>query len=51
MEWKQAGSPSRDAMVFDSIETFVLFSFVWYVCVVVGHRMIVWQRSYQVKCA
>jgi hypothetical protein len=38
-------------MVFDSIETFVLFFFVWYVCVVVGHRMIVWQRSYQVKCA
>jgi len=38
-------------MVFDSIETFVLFSFVWYVCVVVGHRMTVWQRSYQVKCA
>jgi len=37
-------------VVFDSIETFVLFSFVWYVCVVVGHMMIVWQGSYQVKC-
>ncbi len=37
-------------MVFDSIETFVLFSVVWFVCVAVGHRMIVWQKSYQVKC-
>jgi len=38
-------------VVFDSIETFVSFSSIWYVCVVVGRRMIVWQRSCQVKCA
>jgi hypothetical protein len=38
-------------MVFDSIETFVSFSFVWNVCVVGGHMMTMWQGSCQVKCA
>ncbi len=44
------GSPNGDAVVFDSIEIFLSFSFVWYMCVVVGRRMIVWQGSCQVKC-
>ncbi len=34
-------------MVFDSIETFVSFSSIWYVCVATGCRMTMWQ----VKCA
>jgi hypothetical protein len=37
-------------VVFDNIETFVSFSFVWCVCVVVGRRMIKWQRSCQGRC-
>jgi len=38
-------------VVFHSIDTFVSFFFVWYVCVVVRQRMIMWQGSCQVKCA
>jgi hypothetical protein len=49
--WRQGRSPNGDAVVFDNIETFVSFSSIWYVCVVVGHRMTVWQGSYQVKYA
>jgi len=51
-EWcgDKRGSPNGDAVVFDSIEIFVSFSFFWYVCVVAGRKMIVWQGSYQVKC-
>lgn len=43
-------STNGDAVVFDSIEIFVLFSSILYVCVIAGRRMIVWQGSYQVKC-
>jgi hypothetical protein len=50
MARRQKKSLNGDAMVFDSIETLVSFSSVWYVCVVVGCRMIMWQGSYQVKC-
>jgi len=51
MAWKQRKSPNGDVVVFDSIEIFVSFSSIWYVYVVVGRRMIMWQESYQVKCA
>ncbi len=51
MAWKQRKSPNGDVVVFDSIEIFVSFSSIWYVYVVVGCRMIMWQESYQVKCA
>ncbi len=37
-------------MVLDNIESLALFSYVWYVCIVVGCKMIVWQGSYYVKC-
>jgi hypothetical protein len=37
-------------VVFDSIEIFVSFSYVWYVCVIVGCRMIMWRGTCQVKC-
>jgi hypothetical protein len=36
--------------VFGNIEALVLFSFVWYVCVIIGYRMMVWQGSYRVRC-
>ncbi len=42
-----------DAVVLYGIEIFMLFSFIWDVCVVVdivGHMMTMWQGSYQVKC-
>jgi len=39
-----------NAPVFGSIETLMSFSSVWYVCVVVGRRMMVWQGNCQVKC-
>jgi len=35
--------------VFGSIETLLLFSSVWYVCVILGRRMMVWQGSYKVR--
>jgi hypothetical protein len=38
-------------VVFDSIETFVSFSSVWYVCVAVGRKMTMGQGSCQMKCA
>jgi len=37
--------------MFGSIETLVLFSSVWYVCVVAGCKMMVWPGSCQVRCA
>lgn len=37
--------------MFGSIKTLVSFSFVWYVCVIVGCKMMVWQGSYQLRCA
>jgi len=49
--WRQGRSPNGDVAVLDSIETFVLFFFVWYVCVVARCRMTMWQGSCQVKCA
>ncbi len=48
--WRQGGSPNGDVVVFDSIETFVSFSFVWYVCNAIGRKMTMWQGSCQVKC-
>ncbi len=30
--WRQGRSLNGDAVVFDNIEIFVLFSFAWYVC-------------------
>ncbi len=38
-------------MVFDSIDIFVSFSSVWYVCVAVGRKMTMWQGSSQMMCA
>ncbi len=48
--WRQGGSPNGDAVVFDNIELFESFSSIWYVCVVVGRKMTMWQGSCQVKC-
>jgi hypothetical protein len=45
MEWKQGRLQNGDASVFVSIEALVLFSFVWYVCVIVGCKMMVWEGS------
>jgi hypothetical protein len=50
MVWKQGRLQNGNAPVFGSIEALVLFFFVWYVCVIVGHRMMVWQGSYQGRC-
>jgi hypothetical protein len=36
--------------MFGSIEMLVSFSSIWFVCVIVGCRMMVWLRSYQGKC-
>jgi len=41
---------NEDVPMFGSIETLVSFSSVWYVCVVAGCKMMVWQGSYQVRC-
>jgi len=49
MAWKQKRSLNGDAMVFDSIEIFVSFPFVWDVCVTTKCKMTMWQKSYQVK--
>jgi hypothetical protein len=51
MVWRQERSPNGEAVVFDSIETFVSFSFVWSVCVAASRTMTKWQRSYQGRCA
>jgi hypothetical protein len=40
--WKQGWLQNGDALMFNSIKTLVLFSSVWYACVMVGHRMMVW---------
>jgi hypothetical protein len=37
--------------MFGSIETLVSFFSIWYVCVVVGCVMMVWQGSCHVGCA
>jgi hypothetical protein len=49
--WRQGRLQNGDVVVFNSIETFVSFSFVWYVCVVAGRKMTMWQGIYQVRCA
>jgi hypothetical protein len=36
--------------MFGNIKTLVSISLVWYVCVVVRHKMMVWQGSCQVGC-
>ncbi len=36
--------------MFGRIETLVSFSSVWYVGIVVGYRMMVWQGNCQVRC-
>ncbi len=48
--WRQGRLQNGDVSVFGSIETLVSFSLVWYVCVGVGCKMMVWQGSYQVRC-
>jgi len=47
---RQRRSPNGDVVVFDSIEIFVSFSSVWYVCVATRCKMTMWQGNYQVKC-
>jgi hypothetical protein len=48
--WRQGKLQNGDAPMFGSIEALVSFSSVWYVCVIVWRRMMVWQRSCQVRC-
>jgi hypothetical protein len=50
MAWRQGRALNGNAVVFYGVEILVSFSSIWDVCVVVGHIMIVWQKSYQVKC-
>ncbi len=40
MVWR-GGLSNGDVVVFDSIEIFVSFFYVWYVCVAARYRMIV----------
>jgi len=51
MAWRQGRSPNGYAVVFDSIESCVLFSSIWCVCVcvVARHMMTLWQGSCQMK--
>jgi hypothetical protein len=49
--WRQGWLQNGDASVFGSIEALVLFSSVWYACVMVGHRMMVWQKALPRRCA
>jgi hypothetical protein len=49
--WRQGRLQNGDASVFGSIKTLGSVSFLWYVCVIVGCMMMVWQGSYQVRCA
>jgi hypothetical protein len=37
--------------VFYGVEIFVSFYYIWDVCVAIGRKIIMWQGSYQVKCA
>jgi hypothetical protein len=39
MGWKQGRALNGHVVVFYGIEIFVLFSFIWDVCVGVGRRM------------
>ncbi len=48
--WRQGWLQNGDALVFGSIEVLVLFSFVWYACVMVGRRMMVWLRALPRRC-
>jgi hypothetical protein len=52
MAWKQRRAFNGDAVVFYGIKIFVLFSFIWHVCITIQCRMTMWQRtqgSYQMK--
>jgi hypothetical protein len=50
MAWRQGRLQNGDALVFGHIKTLVSFSLVWYVCVVAGHMVMVWQGSCKVRC-
>jgi hypothetical protein len=50
MAWKQRRTINGDVVVFYGIEVFMSFSSIWDVCAIAKRRMIVWQKSYQVKC-
>jgi hypothetical protein len=43
--WKQGKTLNGGAVVFYGIEIFMSFSFIWDVCVAIGHKMIVSQRN------
>jgi hypothetical protein len=49
--WKQGWLQNGDVLVFGNIEALVLFSFVWYACVMVGRKMMVWLRALPRRCA
>jgi hypothetical protein len=46
-EWRCGGG---DAVVFYGIEICMSFSSIWDICAIVGCRMIVWEKSCQLKC-
>ncbi len=48
--WRQGKLQNGDASMFANIEALVSFSFVWCVCVNVGHKIMVWPRSCQRRC-
>jgi hypothetical protein len=48
---RQGKTLNGNTMVFYGVEIFMLFSFIWDVCVAAGHRMTMWQGNYQVKCS
>jgi hypothetical protein len=50
MVWRQGRALNGDAVVFYGVEIFMSFSSIWDVCADVGHKMTMWQGSYQVKC-
>jgi len=50
MVWRQGWLQNGDASMFGSIEALVLFSSVWYTCVMVGRMMMVWMRALPRKC-
>jgi hypothetical protein len=49
--WKQGWLQNINMLVFGSIEALVLFSYVWYACIMVGRMMMVWLRALPRRCA
>jgi len=43
--WRQGRLQNGDVSVFGGIEALVSFSYVWYVCVMAGRKMMVWLRA------